>query len=550
MRKNRSRYARTFVALGVLWTLAACGGGTDDEETDAQSGGGPPGTGSSGADGAGTGASGPGTPASASAFRAARSLVTLDTGSQELVPVVSRNDAGADVPFTVSSDGDCAIAAAVPGAVSIVARTGTCAETITVTSESGALTLLANVIDPMTMDIGDGLLIRYVDGYEWRWNDSGSGGDRDVTFWHPLTGGDGWFALGSHARPDYADINAELDTPMIVVKDVGSSNALAAPTDYAFVWNDAGSGADNDAAVWNPICPAGYVALGSVMTNGSRPGADAVRCVSDRYTAPGRVGDFVYNDAGTGADRDLSIYRIAVPNLPTSSTGDTRAPLPVGTDVACPGGDTSCDAGIINLLLAPLPSLERGDDTSEPMLTGYQPLSTGPKLTSSARVPFTLIPQMKDDVANSHRNVTVTPFYTLRRVETYASIGSVDNQQNGQPANVTYEVKETFSNTDTSTFTRSIGLSVTVGGGAKLFGTGGEWSATMDSQLAWENSTSSTFGGEVTNSIQYAAPPRTFVELVQVVTTFEAVDATGLVRGETISAGQNVIKYLQYPPAL
>lgn len=80
-----------------------------------------------------------------------------------------------------------------------------------------------------------------------------------------------------------------------------------------------------------------------------------------------------------------------------------------------------------------------------------------------------------------------------------------------------------------------------MGGGARFLGSGGKWSATRDTYLSWTNSTSSSFGGSVSNTATYQAPPEKIVELVQVETVFQAKDATGLTIGVPVGAGENVL---------
>jgi hypothetical protein len=272
-----------------------------------------------------------------------------------------------------------------------------------------------------------------------------------------------------------------------------------------------------------------------------------VRCVAERFTAPAKVGASVYNDSGTGADLDLIIYDVATPDLPTKPDLGNKSPMTAGTYIACSGAVTTCDAASVNLLLVPLSDFEQGEYKDQAVLTDFRPLDLGNTLTASVRIPFTLIPSAKADTANTNRNVTQTPFYTLSRIEKFASLAALDNRQGQNNVELTYAAIDTFSQTDTSEFTKSVGLSITVGGGAKFLGSGGEWSATLDTNLSWTNTTSSSFGGSVSNTATYQAPPGKFVELVQVVTEFQAYDATGLTVGAPVGAGKNVLKYLQFP---
>jgi hypothetical protein len=87
--------------------------------------------------------------------------------------------------------------------------------------------------------------------------------------------------------------------------------ALAAPLDYEKVWEDRGSGADEDGSFWRPLPPEGYVCLGLVAQRGwGKPGLDVVRCVRFDLVAPGKLGDRIWIDKGTGAHTDFGSWTI------------------------------------------------------------------------------------------------------------------------------------------------------------------------------------------------------------------------------------------------
>ncbi|WP_435271369.1 Vps62-related protein [Streptomyces sp. 1222.5] len=92
-----------------------------------------------------------------------------------------------------------------------------------------------------------------------------------------------------------------------LVKDVG--NVLAAPSDYREVWNDKGSGGDLDGSIWEPVAPAGYTCLGAVGVAGyGKPSLNAMRCVRSDLTVAGRASK-VWDDAGSGAVGDASVWQ-------------------------------------------------------------------------------------------------------------------------------------------------------------------------------------------------------------------------------------------------
>lgn len=84
---------------------------------------------------------------------------------------------------------------------------------------------------------------------------------------------------------------------------------------FVRVWNDAGSGGYMDAAFFEAICPQSYFPLGGLVSNASGavyPDAKDVkkfRCVHiDALASAHWAGSETWNDSGSGADRDVSIW--------------------------------------------------------------------------------------------------------------------------------------------------------------------------------------------------------------------------------------------------
>ena len=106
------------------------------------------------------------------------------------------------------------------------------------------------------------------------WTDAGSGADRDFSS-NRANEPTGYYSLGdigvaTHSKPSFS----------IVVKE-RKTGALAAPTGYRQRWNDGGSGADDDVAFYEPICPPGYRVLGyvTIRSHNHQPSTSDVRCV-------------------------------------------------------------------------------------------------------------------------------------------------------------------------------------------------------------------------------------------------------------------------------
>lgn len=86
--------------------------------------------------------------------------------------------------------------------------------------------------------------------------------------------------------------------------------ALRAAYDYRIVWNDKGSSADRHVTIYRPLCPPGYRHLGHIAMTGydRKPSASDFRCVAERYTVEGKW-QFVWKDSPSRADVDVSVYK-------------------------------------------------------------------------------------------------------------------------------------------------------------------------------------------------------------------------------------------------
>lgn len=103
------------------------------------------------------------------------------------------------------------------------------------------------------------------------WSDEGSDADEDVFIWQPVDVERGYYPPGDAATPTHKKPTISSMTVSALVPD-----ALAPPTDFTEVWNDGGSGADEDVRIMNMNPPQGYICLGQVAVNGysNRPNKD------------------------------------------------------------------------------------------------------------------------------------------------------------------------------------------------------------------------------------------------------------------------------------
>lgn len=152
------------------------------------------------------------------------------------------------------------------------------------------------------------LLVSTTSNYNWIYDDKGSGSDMDVSIYRPAPTTDGYFIIGDYAQGDYSSPTGS-SLIVMAVNDNPASPLLAAPVRYEQVWNDKKSGGDHDGSVWRPVAPDGYLALGFVANNGyDQPDIPNYRCLRKDLVEDTTAGGLIWNDKGSGASMDVSLY--------------------------------------------------------------------------------------------------------------------------------------------------------------------------------------------------------------------------------------------------
>lgn len=139
--------------------------------------------------------------------------------------------------------------------------------------------------------------------------DQGSHSKTNVGIWKPLIDGNSEWRWIGHASDPHQ---------MVIIKSL-VPGATAAPMGFRRMWTDAGSGNGSGYSLWNIIPPPGYKALGGIAkfrvgrSDYDTPSGDLVDklvCVHESLCTEGRVGNFIWNDHGTKADSDGSMWYI------------------------------------------------------------------------------------------------------------------------------------------------------------------------------------------------------------------------------------------------
>lgn len=147
----------------------------------------------------------------------------------------------------------------------------------------------------------------FIRNFELVWRDHGSGAHSDVSFYHPKPPA-GYVILGDYVQGDYSNPNGE-----VLVARQNQNVRLA--EDHDSIWNDAGSGADSDFSCWRPKVPQGYKALGNItIASHERPNKQ-IWCVRENLLEEASLGGKIWDDGGSGADQDFSAWHIPATGL-------------------------------------------------------------------------------------------------------------------------------------------------------------------------------------------------------------------------------------------
>jgi hypothetical protein len=338
------------------------------------------------------------------------------------------------------------------------------------------------------LDTGE-LLVTFVDQFQWRWDDSGSGGIYDGAFYQPVTS-DGWRSVGSLGVNNYGGVNG-LYSIMVVKPDVDANTTfppISEPVDYQLIYNDRCSGATDDGSFWLPVPPAGYKAIGVVAQSGwNKPPLSDIVCIREDLVVPGRAGAFVWNDDETGACMNFGGWRID----PPMAGPHEGAYLGSGTFVAWSLWSPPTAHDAMNVLNVELPMLAQAPYQSYvPRLTDYEkpPDETVPMMAKAMLVPYTIL---ADELyaGNPAWRWTNSPFYRLERYVFYKLLYHNYNQTSVEQEN-SVEIVSGVTVEESNRYWTETGISITAESGVSLGVFSGSVSATVSTSFGYETMTS------------------------------------------------------------
>ena len=424
-----------------------------------------------------------------SSLNLSRLFVSVVPGGNETIAVCATDSGGSSDQCTIANSNPDIATATISDSTIHITGIGIGHTNITVISACGlSCTVPVQVYSPFVLETEE-LEISFVSQYTLRWNDQGSHGDYDGSFFHPITTG-GFRALGSlGCGPDgYPYPNGTYGV-MVVRAKAGHEDALAQPVAWQHIYSDVGSGAEMFGSFWRPIPPSGYVAMGTVVANNTwnEPSLSDVVCVREDLTIPGSTGDFIYNDQGTGADQFLSCWKIREP------VGGTHelAYLSAGTFVGVPYWQTPDITPDMNVLRVELPLLAEAPYHSyTPKLIGFDtpPDETVPMLGRAMLVPCTIVNDIlyQNDFGWRLAN---SPTYRLER-HVYYKLLYFNNNQTSEVQTNSVTIRSGVTTSESNTFYSETSVSVSMEAGVDFKAFSNSVTATVSQSFGYATQTS------------------------------------------------------------
>lgn len=487
------------------------------------------------------------------ALLVSHSIVGLQKGGAEEVQVEARDQTGNPTAFTVEGTSDCITVKLADKAFTVKALSVPCQASYEIVAADANLnrTIEVNGFDPMSLDLGEGLMMKYWNQYKLTGESrTGQPGSENFQMWHPANLPDGYHAVATTTVENGQSPNGRsTNVVSVILNDSNNLDLLAPPTGYSNIFQHTADFNIEETSAWLPNCPAGFVALGAVIVaQTNAPSVDMIRCVSSNYTVNATFGRIVEQKYVDGWD--LVLREINDPlALPV---GEDRVPISAFTRVPC-GDDTlqSCRYSnqVLNRLLVPSFVVERGDNTEmELQLTAAVPLRENiPRFHTGVRMPFPLIPATSDySVSNFVEN---GPFPVVFRTESFTTLngGIVDNRQGSEPVTTTFSFTTGYEEGTESSFTENIGFSITAraGGGEA---TGGSFvSATYTHEFSSTRGQSYSYAETSTNERVITIPAGSFGQVVQVQSMWTAVNWNGEPLAQGLEGGSAITKILEFP---
>ncbi len=322
---------------------------------------------------------------------------------------------------------------------------------------------------------------------------------------------DNWSMWSPKLPPGFSSLghyahasHAKPTTVMIAVRTGNDPTAIAFPRDYQRIYHDAGTGGDQDGSIWMPIAPSGYRALGMVGMNGhGKPPANAVVCVRNDLTTYASMGKRLFTDAGSGGDLDLSVWSIQPPNVVQDSK---ESFVTSGSFAAHASHGNLSNSEVYYALKVTLPYKNNNITNTEPKQTNMKspPKHTDKKLSTVAYIPCISIedPVFANNLAGQVRN---TPIYTLERYDFY-QLQDFNTNDSNNDGSMSFAQTTGMTKEHSSSMSHTFGVSMTRGMEAGAGPVKATMSVTLSYALSQTSSYSTSMMNQQTLTKQFTVP--------------------------------------------
>lgn len=402
----------------------------------------------------------------------------------------------------------------------------------------------------MSNIIFNDLEIGFATDFRWRWDDRGSGSDRDGSFFRAENLPEGFYRLGDLAVSDYPrdanrdEVGRVNDCVLAIVKDRGggASPALAAPERLEIVYGDWGSGADNDGSFWRIVPPAGYVALGDICTwDYDAPNKDDYRCVRKDLVVSGVIDGSFWDDAGSDANQDVTLWALHPP-----MAADSEFYFNSGSFLANGApADTPIDPGRAYALRGAIalqqPTTQR---PPAPVLRNRdQPVALEDAVVEYvSTLPWYAV---RDDAFNAIQKLANSPTYRLVRRDRYKLASFISNDgDTAQASSLSYS--EGYDESETKSFSSTTGIEI---GAEYSFSLAFKGSIKLSQSFTYSRSTTTGSNFSTVKSVGLNCPPNSSAALYTIYSVFSLYREDGTQVANSVSCDAPGSYYFSTYPA-
>ena len=415
----------------------------------------------------------------------------------------------------------------------------------------------------------DGCLLKKV------WDDAGTGKGQSVSIWTP-----DWQRLeqAGYFNDFYMPgMYLSTDSPLkggperyatfIFRAKKEHKDLIKEATDFQQVWADRRSKADNDVALWELICPVGYVSLGlHAVTHYNTPTSSKIACIDRNYTYPMGIhkpdldtnGSF-WASSGTDAAR-IALFGVQGDGRKIARSNTVLLPPPTFWARKDSYEPPSLDK-FRGLLLPIQPTEFQGHSTVKPKLTepSVENFTNSAEAMTSKGYSISAFLVNDPQYTNDLERLLASPTYYVYRVTQWEPVDGGITCPSDARDNCVYRYTVSRGESATTTWNNTVGVALSqqleldvsikplgVGAGSKL-------------TLGIEESYSHEFGGETSTNSQegtereYPVRPGTFAVAFQSESTIEVYrhndkdrSPNNLVRRYTASRERASVELVSY----